>query len=76
MIIHEQTTQLDRMKEVKVKIPVGHHIRLHSMKLLAGKGISDTVAEALELYFKEHAQMRASFEEITGELDKDSAVTS
>jgi hypothetical protein len=42
---------LDRVKEVKVKIPVSYHIKLHSMKVLTGKQISDAVTEALEVYF-------------------------
>ena len=40
-----------RTKEVKVRIPVGHHVRLHSMRVLTGKGISDAVTEALDAYF-------------------------
>lgn len=43
--------ELDRVKEVKVKIPVSYHIRLHSMKVLTGKQISDAVKEALDAYF-------------------------
>jgi hypothetical protein len=43
-----------RAKEVKVKIPMAHHVRLHSMKVLTGKAISDTVTEALEAYFVAH----------------------
>ncbi|MCA1813635.1 MAG: hypothetical protein LC624_06755 [Halobacteriales archaeon] len=42
---------MDRVKEVKVKIPINYHIKLHSMKVLTGKAISDTVTEALEAYF-------------------------
>jgi len=41
----------DRVKEVKVKIPVHYHVRLHSMKVLTGKQISDAVTEALDAYF-------------------------
>ncbi|HUR67757.1 MAG TPA: hypothetical protein VM370_00800 [Candidatus Thermoplasmatota archaeon] len=40
-----------RAKEVKVKIPVSHHIKLHSMKVLTGKQISDAITEALDAYF-------------------------
>lgn len=42
---------LDRVKEVKVRIPVSYHIKLHSMKVLTGKPISDAVTEALAQYF-------------------------
>lgn len=55
MIIHEPKPDPTRAKEVKVKIPVGHHIRLHSMKVLTGKQISDTITEALDAYFAQHA---------------------
>ena len=52
----EEKKQLERVKEVKVKIPINYHIKLHSMKVLTGKAISDTVTEALDAYF---TQMRA-----------------
>ncbi|MBI4392419.1 MAG: hypothetical protein HY556_01290 [Euryarchaeota archaeon] len=44
---------LARLKEVKVKIPINYHIKLHSMKVLTGKQISDTITEALDRYFHE-----------------------
>ncbi len=44
---------LEERKEVRVKIPLGYHLKLHSMKVLTGKQISDTVTEALETYFEE-----------------------
>lgn len=50
MLIREKK-RVDRVKEVKVKIPINYHIKLHSMKVLTGKAISDTVTEALEAYF-------------------------
>lgn len=50
MLINERKT-IDRVKEVKVKIPINYHIKLHSMKVLTGKAISDTVTEALQAYF-------------------------
>lgn len=52
MIINERRESLDRVKEVKVKIPVTYHVKLHSMKVLTGKQISDAVTEALEFYFQ------------------------
>lgn len=51
MLIEEPKSDPTRSKEVKVKIPVGHHVKLHSMKVLTGKQISDAVTEALDLYF-------------------------
>lgn len=54
---------LDRMhvvltgeKELKVKIATRLHMQLHSLKILEGKRIQDSVAEALEAYF---ARLRA-----------------
>lgn len=51
MLINDKKHDPSREKEVKVKIPVGYHIKLHSMKVLTGKPISDAVTEALEAYF-------------------------
>lgn len=52
----------DRVKEVKVRIPLHFHIKLHSMKVLTGKPISDAVTEALDAYFRgqEGSAARAS----------------
>jgi len=50
LLINERR-EIEQVKEVKVKIPVNYHIKLHSMKVLTGKPISDTVTEALEAYF-------------------------
>ena len=55
MIIHEPKPDTSRAKEVKVKIPVSHHIKLHSMKVLTGKQISDAITEALDAYFASEA---------------------
>ena len=54
MMIREPKTDQTRSKEVKVKIPVSHHIKLHSMKVLTGKQISDAITEALDVYFASH----------------------
>lgn len=42
---------LDKVKEIKVKVPVLFHIRLHSIRVLHGKPIGEAVTEALEQYF-------------------------
>jgi hypothetical protein len=41
-------------KELKVKLPAGHHVKLMSVKILTGKPIHQAVAEALDLYFQMH----------------------
>ncbi|MGQ0537078.1 MAG: hypothetical protein ACT4PT_13525 [Methanobacteriota archaeon] len=51
MMIEERKPDPGRVKEVKVKIPLSYHIKLHSMKVLTGKQISDTITDALHEYF-------------------------
>ena len=46
--------RLENGKEIKVKIPVGYHIKLHTLKVLKGQSISDTVEIALQKYFAQH----------------------
>lgn len=38
-------------KELRVKIGVEYHLKLHALKLLRGKRMSEAVEEALEFYF-------------------------
>ena len=38
-------------KDVRVRIPVNYHLRLHEIKILEGKGMGEALAEALDLYF-------------------------
>jgi hypothetical protein len=40
-------------KEIKVRIPLDYHIKLHTVKVVSGIPISDTVKVALENYFEE-----------------------
>ncbi|MHB8586809.1 MAG: hypothetical protein ACYDDF_13360 [Thermoplasmatota archaeon] len=40
-------------KEIKVRIPLDFHIKLHTLKVLKGQSISDTVELALRKYFTE-----------------------
>ncbi len=53
MNIKTGTKDLDEQKTLKVTIPVGMHLRLHSLKILQGKNLSRTVEEALDAYFDE-----------------------
>jgi hypothetical protein len=39
-------------KELRVKIGVEYHLKLHALKLLRGKRMSEAVEEALEFYFE------------------------
>ncbi|MHB8605274.1 MAG: hypothetical protein ACYDCK_08445 [Thermoplasmatota archaeon] len=53
VMIHEAKPMLDDCREVKVRIPISYHVRLHSLKVLTGKPISDAVTEALRAYFSD-----------------------
>ncbi|HLE96791.1 MAG TPA: hypothetical protein VI997_05415 [Candidatus Thermoplasmatota archaeon] len=39
-------------KELRVKIAVDYHLKLHALKLLRGKNMSEAVEEALAHYFE------------------------
>lgn len=47
------TSRVEEEKDLKVRIPVRHHLRLHSIKVLTGKQISEAITEALDAYFAE-----------------------
>lgn len=53
-------------KEIKVKIPLDFHIKLHTLKVLKGQSISDTVELALKKYFTEFGgdAERRQYEEV------------
>ena len=39
------------VKELRVKIDVSYHLKLHALKLLRNKKMSDAIEEALDYYF-------------------------
>ena len=47
--------RLAELKEVKLKLPLRHHVSLHSLKLLRNESISELVATALDAYFQRAA---------------------
>jgi hypothetical protein len=49
-VIESDDELLRKDKQLKVKLPLRQHLRLHSLKVLTGQNISDTVAEALTGY--------------------------
>lgn len=49
----KKTGLFDEAKEIKVRIPLDYHIKLHTVKVVSGTPISDTVKAALEEYFEE-----------------------
>lgn len=63
------------MKEIKVKIPIEYHIKLHSIRLTEDQSLSRTVQKALETYFvvlkrelqqEKEAKEQAAIEEYAG----------
>ncbi len=46
----------DKQKEIKVKIPVSYHVKLHTLKVLRGQEISTSVETALERFFEQLAE--------------------
>lgn len=51
--IQEGDTDLSERKTLKVSLPAKLHLQLHTVKILKGKNISDTVEAALDEYFEE-----------------------
>lgn len=43
----------NELKEMKVKVPLEYHIKLHGLKLLSNQSISKSVESALKKYFME-----------------------
>jgi hypothetical protein len=51
MKIREGDADLSERKTLKVSVPTKLHLQLHSVKILQGRNISDTVQAALSEYF-------------------------
>lgn len=51
MMIEPRKNDKMALREMKVKIPMHHHIRLHALKIRDGQQISETVERALTEYF-------------------------
>ena len=51
--LRRKPTVMTEDKEIKVRIPLDYHIKLHTVKVVSGTAISDTVKAALESYFDE-----------------------
>lgn len=49
----EQDVDLDESKTLKVTLPASMHLKLHSLKVLTGTNISETVQEAVEEHLAE-----------------------
>lgn len=46
------------VRELRVKIHVNYHLRLHALKLLRGKPMHEVIAEALDNYFEHVVKVR------------------
>ncbi len=53
------------VKELRVKIDVSYHLKLHALKLLRNKKMSEAIEEALDYYF-EHVVAGGPDEESLG----------
>lgn len=53
MRIQEDDVDLSEPKTLKVSLPARLHLQLHSLKILTGTNISDTVEDALNSYFED-----------------------
>jgi hypothetical protein len=51
-LMGRKKADLNKLKEIKVKVPVRHLLNLHYLKITGAKGISDVVSEALTEYFE------------------------
>jgi DNA-binding protein Fis len=46
-------TEVPDRKEIKVKIFEEQHVKLHTLKILQGQTIGDSVEDALDAYFEQ-----------------------
>lgn len=43
-------------KDLKVRLPVQYHMKLQTLKILKGKNMSESLCEALDMYFAERGE--------------------
>lgn len=60
----------EELKEIKVKLPVRQHIKLHSIKLMMNQNISTTVEHALESYFELLKEEQATEKDLDDIVDE------
>lgn len=49
----ESKHDLEEQKTMKIQLSKRHHIRLHSLKILTGRTMSEITGEALDLYYEQ-----------------------
>jgi len=58
--IQEGDRELSERKTLKVSLPAKLHLQLHTVKILKGRNISDTVENALDEFFEDRIDDGAS----------------
>lgn len=53
MNLDDADVDLDESKTLKVTLPASMHLKLHSLKVLTGTNISETVQEAVEAHLSD-----------------------
>lgn len=59
MLVREAPTRTAD-KELKVKLPMRLHVKLHTLKMLKGVQICEVVEEALDRYFEDKEDVRSA----------------
>lgn len=54
-------------KDLKVRLPVQYHMKLQTLKILKGKNMSESLCEALDMYFAEK-NTRGTLDSVDGLL--------
>lgn len=62
MRIQDKDVDLSEPKTLKVSLPARLHLQLHSLKILTGTNISETVEEALNAYFSDRLEDQVPIE--------------
>lgn len=63
----------EMMKDLKVRLPVHYHMKLQTLKILKGKNMSDSLCEALDLYFHERGMKLPSVAALEAMAAEDTA---
>lgn len=58
------------VKELRVKIDVSYHLKLHALKLLRNKKMSEAIEEALDHYFEHVVQAGGDLDEPNAQMRK------
>jgi hypothetical protein len=48
--------ETEMTKDLKVRLPVQYHMKLQTLKILKGKNMSESLCEALDMYFAERGE--------------------